>query len=99
VTEDAIEVDLEAAIKAWEPDAGPLRNIAELLASFRYSHLPLPLQAVSLPFAVLAVSIQGRLAQRVKSNHPRQQGNAYQAGVALQKLLEAKDAAVRAVLS
>ena len=52
---------------------------------FAYDHLPEHLKRVSKPFHELAVSV-ARL--------PRGRG---QRGVALQRLLEAKDAAVRAV--
>ena len=51
---------------------------------FHYSHLPESLQAISKPFCDLAVSIVRTL--------PRNQERT----VALRKLLEAKDAAVRA---
>lgn len=54
---------------------------------FDYSHLPQHLQAVSRPFAELATLITDDL--------PRNQERT----VALRKLLEAKDAAVRAVVA
>ena len=57
-----------------------------LLQFFAYSHLPEHLQAVSQPFCELANKIVGELP----SNPERT--------VALRKLLEAKDCAVRAVL-
>lgn len=59
--------------------------VARVLRYFRYEHLPAPLQAVSRPFAELA-----DLVARSSSNP--------ETTVALRKLLEAKDAAVRAVL-
>lgn len=61
---------------------------------FAYSHLPLHLQAVSAPFGDLARAIihgGGALAQPLPRNPERT--------VALRKLLEAKDAAVRALLA
>lgn len=58
-----------------------------LLQFFVYAHLPPHLQAVSQPF--------GDLAHRLGSELP---GNPEKT-VALRKLLEAKDAAVRAVLA
>lgn len=57
-----------------------------MLQFFEYEHLPEHLQAVSLPFAELAHQIVNTLP----SNPERT--------VALRKLLEAKDCAVRAVL-
>ncbi len=53
---------------------------------FKYSHLPEPLQAISKPFC--------ELAQRIEETLPRNPERT----VALRKLLEAKDAAVRASL-
>ncbi|TKV61893.1 hypothetical protein FDO65_10235 [Nakamurella flava] len=57
-----------------------------LLRWFEYAHLPSKLQAVSKPF--------GDLAERLVETIPR---NA-ERSVALRKLLESKDAAVRAAL-
>jgi hypothetical protein len=57
-----------------------------LLQFFRYTHLPVPLQSASRPFC--------ELAERVAADYPRNPERT----VALRKLLEAKDAAVRAVL-
>lgn len=57
-----------------------------LLQFFEYSHLPEHLQAVSKPF--------GELAKHLDETLP---GNA-ETTVALRKLLEAKDCAVRALL-
>ncbi len=56
-----------------------------VLKFFAYEHLPPKLQAVSMPFAVLAKEVASR------ADNP-------ETTVALRKLLEAKDAAVRAVL-
>lgn len=55
-----------------------------LLQFFEFSHLPLHLQAVVQPFAVLARS----LAENLPGNPEKT--------AALRKLLEAKDCAVRA---
>lgn len=54
---------------------------------FEYAHLPAHLQAVSKPF--------GELAEKVVADIPRNPERT----VALRKLLEAKDAAVRAFLA
>ncbi len=51
---------------------------------FSYCHLPAQLQTVSAPFCELAGSVQDTLPRCAER------------GVALRKLLEAKDAAVRA---
>jgi len=61
-------------------------DIEPILQFFFYGHLPDHLQAVSEPF--------GRLAQTLVDNLPRNPERT----VALRKLLEAKDAAVRARL-
>ncbi len=57
-----------------------------LLRFFAFDHLPADLRAASMPFAVLALHI----AATLPSNAERT--------VALRKLLEAKDCAVRALL-
>lgn len=61
--------------------------IQHVLKFFDYHHLPADLQEVSRPF--------GELARQVAERAPDSQ----ETTVALRKLLEAKDAAVRAVLS
>lgn len=58
----------------------------EILKYFAWEHLPPKLQAVSRPF--------GELAKQVADKAPQNPETA----VALRKLLEAKDAAVRAAL-
>ena len=60
--------------------------IEHVLQFFDYDHLPLHLQEVSKPFKALAETIASA------SSNP-------ETTVALRKLLEAKDAAVRAVVS
>lgn len=57
-----------------------------LLQFFEFKHLPEPLQAVSQPFCELA----HRVVQTLPRNPERT--------VALRKLLEAKDCAVRALI-
>ena len=57
-----------------------------LMQFFEYAHLPARLQAVSKPFGDLAAQIE----ETIPSNPEKT--------VALRKLLEAKDCAVRAVL-
>lgn len=61
-------------------------NRAEILKYFAYDHLPMHLQVVSRPFGELAdviVSVTNRGEEQ---------------SVALRKLLESKDAAVRAAM-
>jgi hypothetical protein len=58
--------------------------IESILQHFRYDHLPEPLQEVSKDFHTLANKVAAR-----KPDNP-------ETTVALRKLLEAKDAAVRA---
>lgn len=53
---------------------------------FAYEHLPAHLQAISKPFGDLALHVYGELTPGPERS------------VALRKLLEAKDAAVRAVV-
>jgi hypothetical protein len=60
-------------------------NIAHVLQFFAYDHLPERLAEVSAPF--------GELAERLASG-----AETTETTVALRKLLEAKDAAVRAAL-
>lgn len=58
-----------------------------ILQFFNCAHLPLPLFAVTRPFKMLAETI----VETLPRNHERT--------VALRKLLEAKDAAVRAAVA
>jgi len=58
-----------------------------IMQFFAYVHLPEYLRAVSAPFCNLAVEIAARLPRNPERT------------VALRKLLEAKDAAVRAALA
>jgi hypothetical protein len=60
--------------------------IEHVLKFFGFGHLPAPLQEISRPFADLAKQV----AERAPDNQ--------ETTVALRKLLEAKDAAVRAML-
>jgi hypothetical protein len=66
--------------------APPSQGQDRMLQFFRYEHLPEHLRAVSAPFGTLALQI----TENLPSNPERT--------VALRKLLEAKDAAVRCVL-
>jgi hypothetical protein len=61
------------------------KSIEHVLQFFKYEHLPPRLQVVSKPFAILAKAI---------SDGPQNP----ETTVALRKLLESKDAAVRAVV-
>ncbi|MBF8297396.1 MAG: hypothetical protein HW395_53 [candidate division NC10 bacterium] len=58
-----------------------------IMQFFAFAHLPEHLQAVSVPFATLATEIVATLPRNPERT------------VALRKLLEAKDAAVRARLA
>lgn len=58
----------------------------KLLQFFEYSHLPEHLQAVSKPFRELAAHLDASLPSNAETT------------VALRKLLESKDCAVRAIL-
>lgn len=58
-----------------------------IMQFFAYAHLPAPLQEVSAPFAHLAEAVVNTLPRNPERT------------VALRKLLEAKDAAVRAKLA
>lgn len=62
----------------------PLLEADPILRYFHYSHLPAALQAASRPFCELAAHIVTTLPRNAERT------------VALRKLLEAKDAAVRA---
>ena len=57
-----------------------------ILQFFEYAHLPPPLQTVSLPFYALAHALVNTLPQNQERT------------VALRKLLESKDCAVRAMI-
>lgn len=61
-----------------------LLDVDPILRFFHYTHLPVKLQAVSRPFCELAAHIVTTLPRNAERS------------VALRKLLEAKDAAVRA---
>ena len=66
-------------------DSGLHPAVAHVLQYFEYSHLPARLMAISQPFCTLAREVA------YQSSSP-------ETTVALRKLLEAKDAAVRAAL-
>jgi len=61
-------------------------DIEPILQFFEYLHLPPHLQAISQPFSALAKEIVAKVPRNPERT------------VALRKLLEAKDCAVRAVL-
>ena len=69
------------------PESVPVPQPEHILQFFEYSHLPKPLQEVSRPF--------GELARYTLMTLPRNPERT----VALRKLLEAKDAAVRAFIA
>lgn len=58
-----------------------------IMQFFAYAHLPPHLQSISMPFCTIAESIVSTLPRNPERT------------VALRKLLEAKDAAVRAVVA
>lgn len=62
-------------------------SILHVLPYFQFGHLPERLQVISRPFADLACEVAERAPQNPETT------------VALRKLLEAKDAAVRAGLA
>jgi hypothetical protein len=64
----------------------PTTTDEPLLRWFAYAHLPADLQDASRPFCELAESVVGRHARSAERT------------VALRKLLEAKDAAVRCAI-
>jgi hypothetical protein len=64
-----------------------IEMVEHIMQFFAYQHLPAELQAVSMPFASLAHQIIDTLPRNPERT------------VALRKLLEAKDAAVRAKLA
>ena len=59
-------------------------QVGHVLQFFSYNHLPKPLQLISKPFHDLAMDISSRFQYSPETT------------IALRKLLEAKDAAVRA---
>lgn len=69
------------------PGVGTTNALEHIMQFFAYDHLPKHLQEVSIPFANLA----GYIVNHVPRNPERT--------VALRKLLESKDAAVRAVIA
>lgn len=74
--------------KTVPSDADVLATSGEHIAQFfAFAHLPLHLQEVSRPFAALAAGVVLQLPRNPERT------------VALRKLLEAKDAAVRALLA
>lgn len=72
-----------------------------ILQFFAYSHLPPPLQGVSKPFCELAHAIVGgdNTAESGNCTFGPPLSRNLERTVALRKLLEAKDAAVRALLA
>jgi hypothetical protein len=68
-------------------DEARSNKVTEMLRWFDFSHLPPHLQDASAPFAVLALRLVETLPESVELD------------MALRKLLEAKDCAVRATLA
>jgi len=69
------------------PYAATNAGVQLLLTFFKYDHLPAHLQAISRPYCELAVAIVDVMPSNAEAT------------VALRKLLESKDCAVRSVLS
>lgn len=78
--------DCEAIVLATPPESKPARSTDRLLQFFDFAHLRDDLREASRPFGLLA----GRMVATLPCNPERT--------IALRKLLEAKDAAVRCVL-
>jgi len=76
-------IDIEIPLT---PD-GRIRDKEHIEQFFAFAHLPAPLQEVSRPFGDLAAKIIDTLQRNPERT------------VALRKLLEAKDAAVRAAIA
>lgn len=72
--------------------------ISQILRFFEYEHLPEKLQEISKHFHWLAYALVGHAPTHQNSEHVQIQLDGPELTVALRKLLEAKDAAVRAVL-
>jgi hypothetical protein len=70
-----------------------------IMQFFAYDHLPPHLQAISKPFCELAKALVGQDASDVTSGFPALVPRNPERTVALRKLLEAKDAAVRALVA
>ena len=68
------------------PRHGADMETEPLMQFFKYDHLPPALQDVSRPFSILAETIVGQLPRNPERT------------VALRKLLESKDCAVRAMI-
>ena len=70
-----------------------------ILQFFTFAHLPPTLAAVSRPFAVLAHDMVGEPLDGVTADPARALPRNPERTVALRKLLESKDAAVRAFIA
>ena len=85
---DYVRVVWDGTITQQEVELWRVRREMEpIMQFFAYAHLPEHLQAVSAPF--------GQLAEKIVETLPRNPERT----VALRKLLEAKDAAVRALVA
>jgi transketolase len=73
-------------------------GVEHLLGFFTYEHLPPKLQNVSKHFSWLAYALVGQAPVEEGSTHEQFELAGIELTVALRKLLEAKDAAVRAAL-
>jgi hypothetical protein len=73
------------------PDPNELRPSEPIMHCFQYEHLPVALQRVSRPWCELAKSLVDPASPTVLPRNAER-------SVALRKLLEGKDAAVRAAM-
>lgn len=92
--EKKLREKLEAKAKSTASDTAmpPVRNMAEVfpvLRYFTYAHLPAKLQKVSRPLCLMAYEIAKMYGEGADER---------EVAKALDRLLEAKDAAVRAVV-
>lgn len=92
---------MESTSFADQPSKGPSAPTESILQFFRYDHLPANLALISRPFCELAHAIvhgdNVGVADNVTIGPPLPRNP--ERTVALRKLLEAKDAAVRAVIA
>lgn len=79
-------IDNHPSVKGWQPGDPP-----SMLRFFSFAHLPAGLREQSKEFACLAVAMQAQIDAKHVAD-PRE------AQVAMRKLLEAKDAMVRAMI-
>lgn len=92
---EAIEAKMNRGNREINEKVANTAASEHIMQFFAYQHLPPHLQAVSKPFGELAQAIVGERLASDQFPLPRNPERT----VALRKLLEAKDAAVRALLA